>query len=217
MISRSPTVYETSYSVICQVLRRVLVEAVESGRGAGSGIGSVQLRATATLYGLLLSHPIDQRGRCRSCRRSGVVLGLRRRRCRVRIAAHFYLHQSDDVFFLSHLGGELGLTASPPSRADAAESGGQRPPLSQAPAVPPAAALPGGFPRAGWPDPGRGGVREAIRPPLAPPWPIRRSRTAHPGRAAHAHRRYAVPGRTDVDPPARDATWLRLVHRRFST
>ncbi|MEO9104932.1 MAG: hypothetical protein ABI264_00005 [Pseudonocardiaceae bacterium] len=61
---------------LCAALRGVLRAVVESPRGTG-GIGSVECRAVVTLYSLLRDHPVDQWGRCQSCRRPGSVLGLR--------------------------------------------------------------------------------------------------------------------------------------------
>jgi hypothetical protein len=97
------TVQQTSYDLVCQLLRGFLRDAVQSARDGRGEVGSVACRATATLYGLLLDHPVDRRGRCRSCRRPGEVLGWRRRRCRVHRQAHFHLHHPDDAFFLGHL------------------------------------------------------------------------------------------------------------------
>ncbi|MGH3755272.1 MAG: hypothetical protein ACRDRP_21770, partial [Pseudonocardiaceae bacterium] len=59
-----------------QALHGVLVAAVASGPGGPSGIDSVQSRACAALYALLVAHPVDRRGRCRSCRHPGAVLGV---------------------------------------------------------------------------------------------------------------------------------------------
>jgi len=125
MISRGTSVHQTSYKLLCHALCGVLRDAVQSARGGGVGVGSVACRAAATLYGLLLDHPVDRRGWCRSCRRPGEVLGLRRRRCRVQIKAHFYLHHPDDAFLLSHLASEVGLPAAeiPETVAAAPEPG----------------------------------------------------------------------------------------------
>lgn len=108
----SPSVQQISYDLLCQGLRTVLLEAVESESDAAGLIGLVEVRTCAALYGLLLDHPVDRRGRCRSCRRPGAVFGWRRRRCRVRIEASFWLHQPDRAFLLSRLADELGH--SPP-------------------------------------------------------------------------------------------------------
>jgi len=106
MISRGPSVYQTSYQLACEVLRRVLGEVVESGPGDRGGRCSVAWRAGAELYSLLLDHPVDRRGRCRSCRRPGAVLGWPHRRCQVRITAGYWLHQPDDDFLLAQLARE---------------------------------------------------------------------------------------------------------------
>lgn len=66
-----------------EALRGALLAAVRPGPGAQEEIDSILHRAGATLYSLMADHPVNQRGRCRSCRRPGAVLGLRRRRCRV--------------------------------------------------------------------------------------------------------------------------------------
>lgn len=142
MITRGRTASQMSYALACEALRKVLGDALRAGPGE-DGVGSVALRGCAALYALLLDHPVDRRGRCRSCRRPGVVIGLRRRRCRVLRAAHFALRQSGD-FLASHLAGDLGLPAPP----------------VQTPAAPPPPILPGGFPTAGRPDPERGGAGE---------------------------------------------------------
>jgi hypothetical protein len=112
MISRGPSAHQASYDLMCQMLRGVLLAAVQAGPDAPGGIGSVQLRASATLYRLLLDHPVDQSGRCRSCRRPGVLPGRRRHRCRVHIKADYWLHQPDVPLLLSQLVSELGLTAT---------------------------------------------------------------------------------------------------------
>lgn len=106
---RRPSVHQTSYALLCQRLRGLLVNAVRAGPRAAGGVGSVPCRASATLYMLLVGHPVDRRGRCRSCWGPGAVLGLRRRFCRVRIAADYWLHQRPE-FLHSSLARELELT-----------------------------------------------------------------------------------------------------------
>lgn len=147
----SPSVHQISYDLLHQGLRAVLLEAVESG--AADLIELIEVKACAALYGLLLDHPVDRRGRCRSCRRPGALFGWRRRRCRVRIEASFWLHQPDHTFLLSRLTDELG-----------------RPPLRS------------GSPRAGWPDRNHGGAGEipdGPRPRRAPPDDQSASRGVH--------------------------------------
>ncbi|MGH3804927.1 MAG: hypothetical protein ACRDTD_33240, partial [Pseudonocardiaceae bacterium] len=71
-------------------------------------------RASAVLYLLLLDHPIDRQGRCRSCPRPGTVIGFRRRPCRIHLRANYWLlRQPDNAMLLSHLADDPGLgTAS---------------------------------------------------------------------------------------------------------
>jgi len=114
-MSRRPSEYEIRYALLCQRLRGALENAVLAGHGA-DGIGSVPCQASAALYMLLMGHPIDRRGRCRSCRRSGAVLGFRRHRCRVHGEARFWLLQQPAEFLQSRLVCELGLTDQPPAQ-----------------------------------------------------------------------------------------------------
>lgn len=99
---------------LLEALRGVLVAAAQSESGTGEGFDSVQYRAGATLYSLLVDHPVDRRGRCRSCRRPGAVLGLRRRPCRVRGKAQMWLHLPGELL-QSFLLSELGLSPMPPA------------------------------------------------------------------------------------------------------
>lgn len=107
MIDKSRTAYQMSYRLICQMLRRVLREQRASG-----GVGSVACRATAVLYALLLSHPVDRRGRCAACGWAGAVFE-RRRRCRIYRVAHYWLHQPYPALVTS-LASELGVSGLPP-------------------------------------------------------------------------------------------------------
>ncbi|MGH3916020.1 MAG: hypothetical protein ACRDTC_21820 [Pseudonocardiaceae bacterium] len=70
-------------------------------------MGSVSWRACAALYSLVEEHPVDRRGRCRSCRGPGALLGWGRRRCQVRVWACFWLHQPDETLLLGLLAREL--------------------------------------------------------------------------------------------------------------
>jgi hypothetical protein len=74
-------------------------------------------RVSAVLYLLLLDHPIDRRGRCRSCRRPGARIALRRRSCLIHLRANYWLlRQPDKAILLAHLADHLGLDhASAPS------------------------------------------------------------------------------------------------------
>ncbi|MGH3814345.1 MAG: hypothetical protein ACRDUV_18150 [Pseudonocardiaceae bacterium] len=189
MTGKGPTASEASYAWLCERLRAVLVDAVQAGRGAAGGIGSVPCQASAALYALLMAHPVDRRGRCRSCRHPGAVLGCRRRRCRVHGEARFWLLQQPAEFLHSRLVCELGLTDLPPAQdstsptaardlGDTDVVSGIEPDPSnpcttpvQTPAIPPPLP-PRRYPGAGWPDPDHGGVEEhsdSPRPRRDPP------------------------------------------------
>lgn len=110
------TVKQTSHRLLCDALRAT----VQAGSGAVGHDGSIRHRASAVLYMLLLDHPIDRRGRCRSCRRPSTIIGLRRRACRIHLRASYWLlHQPDDALLQSHLANEF--------RAGAASSSGAAP------------------------------------------------------------------------------------------
>ncbi|MGH3767134.1 MAG: hypothetical protein ACRDS0_18875 [Pseudonocardiaceae bacterium] len=163
-----------------EALRGVLVAAVSLGHGAAGGVDSLQCRVFATLYALLGDHPVDQRGRCRSCWGPGVVLGLRRRHCRVYGEASVWLQQPE-WFLRYRLISELGLTNLSPAqgRVTPTAAGGVAdgtgvvpwfepgPPSErfQTPAVSPLLP-PHRFHGAGRPDSTHGGIGE--RPPNAP-------------------------------------------------
>jgi hypothetical protein len=106
VIRGGPSVYQTSRDALCQLLRKVLVDGAQAGRGATGGVGSVEWQAVITLYSLLRDHPVDQWGRCRSCRRPGSVFGSRWRPCRVHSKATLCLRQLDDVLLLDLLADE---------------------------------------------------------------------------------------------------------------
>jgi hypothetical protein len=103
------TVDQTSYRLLCDALR----ETVHAGPDAVDGPGSIRYRASAVLYLLLLDHPVDRRGRCRSCRRSGAVIGLRRRPCRVHARANYWLLRQPDHTLLPFLANEVEGSAFP--------------------------------------------------------------------------------------------------------
>jgi hypothetical protein len=96
------TTDQTSHQLLCGALR----ETVHAGPAAVDWPGSIRYRASAVLYMLLLDHPIDRWGRCRSCRRSGAMIGLRRRRCRIHARASYWLLCQPDNTLLSHLANE---------------------------------------------------------------------------------------------------------------
>jgi hypothetical protein len=49
---------QMSYDHVCALLRGALLDGAQASPGAADGIGSVQVRASATLYGLLMDHPL---------------------------------------------------------------------------------------------------------------------------------------------------------------
>ncbi len=114
MTSSSLTVHQTSYRLVCDVLRGVLRQLAQAEPGAIKEIGSILYRASAVLYLLLLEHPIDRWGRCRSCRRCGTLVGLRRRPCRIYLKASYWLLRlPDEAIVVSHLATDLGLHTPP--------------------------------------------------------------------------------------------------------
>ena len=112
------TINQTRHRLICDTLRASLL----AGPGAVEQSGQPRYWAAAVLYLLLLDHPIDRRGRCRSCRRTGELIGLRRRPCRIHLQASYWLlHQPDDALLLAQLADELGAGIAPtraPDRVD---------------------------------------------------------------------------------------------------
>jgi hypothetical protein len=100
---------QTNHDLLRRMLREVLVAGVQAGPRAVGGIGSVSLRACAALCELLREHPIDQWGRCRSCRWPGSVFGGRWQPCRVYRKANLCLRELDEVLLLNPLIDELGL------------------------------------------------------------------------------------------------------------
>jgi hypothetical protein len=105
---------QTTHKLLRQELRGVLLAALESPSVA-SVIGSTGCRACAALYALLLEHPVDERGRCRLCRRLDSVVGRRRRRCQVYPVVRGWLHRPDQAL-VPALAGELGLRSTHPRR-----------------------------------------------------------------------------------------------------
>lgn len=102
MIRRGASRHQTSYDPLCHALGKVLADGGRSGRGVAGGVGSVPFRACVALYLLLLDHPVDQWGRCRSCRRPGSVLGARWRQCQVHNQADL-CRRLDELLLLSLL------------------------------------------------------------------------------------------------------------------
>ena len=100
-------VHQTSHALLRRLLHKILIDGAQAGCGAAGGIGSVPLRASATLYALLLAHPLDQQGRCRACRNPGAVFG-RRHRCWVHLQANYWLRQPEELLHF-RVANEWGL------------------------------------------------------------------------------------------------------------
>lgn len=107
--------YQVSHGLLCEELRRWLVDALERGVSAPDGSESIRWRESAVVYSLLRDHEVDRKGRCHRCRCPRGVFGRRRRRCRVHVVANFYLRQPE-AFVHTHLTGELEESVSRPVR-----------------------------------------------------------------------------------------------------
>jgi hypothetical protein len=108
---RNVNVYQTEHELLREMLRRFLVAEMQSSCGAGQ-CGRVVCGAVAALDSLLAAHPVNRRGRCRSCQRPG-WLGRRRRVCMVYVEARYWLRQPTDRV-QAHLASELGVDLAPP-------------------------------------------------------------------------------------------------------
>jgi hypothetical protein len=93
--------YQREYRALCEALRTFVLSEVSS-QGAGR-VRSLDHRAMVTLYSLLVDHPIDPWGRCRSCRRPGSVFGVRWRPCQVYNKAVLCLERIDEATLLDLL------------------------------------------------------------------------------------------------------------------
>ena len=118
MTRSGPTMYQTNHTLLRRLLRKILADGVQAGRSAAGGIGSVRFRTSATLYALLLAHPLDQQDRYRSCRSPDAVLG-HRRHCWVRRQARYWLRQPEWLLH-SRIADEWGLAAQTLPSAGAA-------------------------------------------------------------------------------------------------
>ncbi|MGQ0718320.1 MAG: hypothetical protein ACT4NP_13630 [Pseudonocardiales bacterium] len=170
----SGATYQTSQGLLQAVLRDALLDVVVSAHGV-QAIGRVGFGACAGLYSLLAAHPVDRRGRCRSCRGPG-WLGRRRQVCMVFQKAHYWLRQPAHRL-QAHLASELGVDLPPlPDAADPeatevlprVEPDLSEPPTYplQTPAIPPTPTA-----RAGRPELDHGGAGEhpdSLRPRRGP-------------------------------------------------
>lgn len=154
MISRGPSVQQITHELMCAALRTALRSIVDPGRDDPRESDSMGDRAITTLYMIMMSHPVDRRGRCRSCRRPGALLGRRWRRCRVYGEANVWLHQPTE-FLRSQLARELRLDDPLATCAPLSKLRPSSPPPSS-PADSPEVPVHG---------------RAGERPPPAPPWP----------------------------------------------
>lgn len=123
VIRHGHSAYQAISNLLCERLHRALSDGMQRAPGAAEGTDSVPFRVSGALYALLMAHPIDQHGRCRSCRRLGGVLGLRRGRCGVHREASYWLRQPEE-FLRSRLADEWGLADLPPAAARDLTHGG---------------------------------------------------------------------------------------------
>lgn len=107
----NPNAHQTEHGLLRELLGSFLVAELESSSGAG-GCRWVGCGAGAALYSLLAAHPVDRRGRCRSCRSTG-WLGRRRQVCSVFQKAHYWLRQPTHQV-QAHLASELGVDIAAP-------------------------------------------------------------------------------------------------------
>ena len=102
------TVGQTSHRLISEALGDELRQAVHAGPSVADQADSIRYRVSAVLYLLLRDHAIDRRGRCRSCRRPGAMITIRRHPCRILIKARYWLlRPPDQAHLLSLLAAEL--------------------------------------------------------------------------------------------------------------
>ena len=115
------TVGQTSHRLISEALGDELRQAVQAGPSVADQADSIRYRVSAVLYLLLREHSIDRRGRCRSCRRPGAMMSIRRQPCRILIKARYWLlRPPEEAQLLSLLAAEL--PASPPSSPSASQA-----------------------------------------------------------------------------------------------
>jgi hypothetical protein len=108
----SPSTHQVS-----EALCGALLAAMRSGPATQEGCDSILHRAGAALYSLLAAHPVDGRGRCRSCR-GHRWRGRRRQVCLIFLETHYWLRQPSHIV-QAHLVAEWGLdVATPRGTAD---------------------------------------------------------------------------------------------------
>jgi hypothetical protein len=159
----SPNAYQTEHDQLRAVLRRFLVAEVQSSRDA-LGCGQVGCGAGAALDSLLAVHPVDRRGRCRSCRRRRL---LGRGVCLVYVKAHYWLRQPTDRI-QTHLATELGVDVPAPPGVVDPEATEVLPRVADDPPADslPTPAVPSApIPPAEQSDPGHGGAGDDPRAP----------------------------------------------------
>jgi hypothetical protein len=112
MTRTSPSVDQAIYDALYTTLRRVLRTGVHAGAGAEEGLDSFLCRVVGALYALLMDHPIDRNGRCRSCRRPGSVLGRHRQDCGVYEEVSYWLGEPEK-HLRERMAYQWGLTRQP--------------------------------------------------------------------------------------------------------
>lgn len=112
MTRTSPSVDQAIYDALYTTLRRVLRTGVHAGAGTEEGLDSFLCRVVGALYALLMDHPIDPNGRCRSCRRPGSVLGRHRQDCGVYEEVSYWLGEPEK-HLRERMAYQWGLTRQP--------------------------------------------------------------------------------------------------------
>ena len=156
----APSAHQASYGWLCDTLH-----GVARAEAFGPGIGAIGCRASAALNALLAAHPVDRRGRCRSCRRPGALFGRGRRTCLSYWTANYWLLQPVEALrFRLDPELQVHVDASSPSHTGDRDStdvlSAIEPDLGvslQTPVVPPPLP-PRRCPRAGRPDADHGGT-----------------------------------------------------------
>jgi hypothetical protein len=106
VLARNKNVQQTEHGLLRETLRRFLIAEVQSSPDVAR-CGPMACGAVAALDALLAAHPLDRRGRCRSCQRRGWLV-RRRRVCLVFLEARYWLRQSTERV-QAHLISELSV------------------------------------------------------------------------------------------------------------